>query len=97
MKEFGNVAFRRVRIKSREPLQLQGTKASALKNIRMEDVSGTVEAVKAIDVVGVQGLDMKGFSVTSGAGAKCEQRPNLATGVGMWYHIGVFWKGALSP
>ena len=70
LKEFGNVAFRRVRIKSREPLQLQGTKASALKNIRMEDVSGTVEAVKAIDVVGVQGLDMKGFSVTSGAGAK---------------------------
>jgi hypothetical protein len=70
LRKFGNVAFRRVRIKSREPLQLQGTKASALKNIRMEDVSGTVEAVKALDVAGVQGLDMKGFSVTSGVGAK---------------------------
>ena len=36
----------------------------------VEDVSGTVEAVKAIDVADVQGLDMKGFSVTSGVGAK---------------------------
>ena len=38
----------------------------------VEDVSGTVEAVKALDVAGVQGLDldMKGFSVTSGVGAK---------------------------
>ena len=70
LRAFGNVAFRRVRIKSKEPLQLQGTKASALKNISMEDVSGTVEAVKALDVAGVQGLDMKGFSITSGVGAK---------------------------
>ena len=70
LKEFGNVAFRRVRIKSREPLQLLGTKASAVKNIRMEDVSGTVEAVKALDVAGVQGLAMKGFSVTSAVGAR---------------------------
>ena len=36
----------------------------------VEDVSGTVEAVKAIDVADVQGLDVKGFSVTSGVGAK---------------------------
>lgn len=50
-----------------------------MEDLRVEDcdidawghaISFTAEAVKAIDVAGVQGLDMKSFSVTSGVGAK---------------------------
>ena len=63
---FGNVTFRDIRMKSKYALILQGTDKAILRNIRFENVSGTVEAKTPVQVTCVEGLAFDCFSVTSG-------------------------------
>ena len=70
MREFGNVTFRNIRLKSGRPLQFQGTGDTVLRNIRLENITGTVAAEQPIDMRCVENIVFKDFNVTSGSGKK---------------------------
>ena len=70
LREFGNVTFRDIRLKSKRTLQFQGTGDTVLRNIRLENVSGTVAAVKPVEMSCVENMVFERFAVTSGSGEK---------------------------
>lgn len=70
LREFGNVTFRNIRLKSSRALQFQGTGDTVLRNIRLENVSGTVTATKPMEMSCVENMVFDRFAVTSGFGEK---------------------------
>lgn len=68
LRDFGNVAFRKIRLKSKMPLMLNGTGETPLRNVTFEDVSGTIEAEKPIEMSSVEGIRFDRFDVSSGKG-----------------------------
>ncbi|MBE6397104.1 MAG: hypothetical protein E7046_08885 [Lentisphaerae bacterium] len=70
LREFGNVTFRNVNLKSVLPLQFQGTGDTVLRNIRLENVTGTVAAEQPFDMKCVENITFEHFNVTSGSGKK---------------------------
>ena len=76
LRNFGDVTFRNIRLKSQASLRLQGTGDTVLRNIRFENVSGTVEAETPIVVSSVEGLSFDRFNVTSGPGKKTAPQEN---------------------
>lgn len=71
---FGNVTFRDIRLKSKYALLLQGTDKAILRNIRFENVSGTVEAKTPLQVSCVEGLAFDRFNVTCGLAGRPETK-----------------------
>ena len=82
LREFGNVTFRNIRLKSNRALQFQGTGDTVLRNIRMENVSGTVAATNPIDMSCVENMAFDRFAVTSGFGEKSAKLKTGALPVG---------------
>ena len=70
LRGFGNVTFRDIRLKCRNPLQFQGTGDTVLRNIRLENVTGTVEADRPLDIACVENLAFDRFTVSSGHGTR---------------------------
>ena len=68
LRDFGNVTFRNVRIRSGEPIVLQGSADAPLRNIRFERVSGKVDAVEPMKMKAVEGVVFDGFDVRSDKG-----------------------------
>ena len=81
LREFGNVTFRNITLKSSRPLQFQGTGDTVLRNIRLENVTGTVAAEQPFDMKCVENIVFDRFTVTSGHGAKA---PSPKTGTLSW-------------
>ena len=65
LRNFGDVTFRHVRLKSGRPIRLSGTAETILRNMRFEHVSGTVAAESPFDATNVEGLAFDDFSVTA--------------------------------
>ena len=84
LREFGNVTFRNITLKSGKPLQLQGTGDTVLRNIRLENVTGTVAAEQPFDMKCVENIVFDRFTVTSGHGEKSARSKtgNLSWGAG---------------
>lgn len=76
LRSFGNVTFKDVRIKSKNPLRLLGTGDTVLRNVRFKNVTGMVEADRPIEMASVEGISFDGFSVTSGPGKKMPPKEN---------------------
>ena len=70
LRNFGDVVFRNVRLKSRRALVLKGTGDTVLRNITFENVSGTVEAERPIEMSNVESVRFDGVAVSSGVGKK---------------------------
>ena len=80
LRDFGNVAFRNIRLKSRKALVLNGTGDTPLRNVAFEDVSGTVAAEKPIDMSNVEGIRFDRFDVLSGLGQRTPAATNRSDG-----------------
>ena len=80
LRDFGNVTFRNVRMKAKGAIKLLGTGDTVLRNIRFENVTGEVEAVKPIDISSVEAVTFDGFTVRSGAGKKTPHATNTSDG-----------------
>ena len=80
LRDFGNVAFRNIRLKSRKALVLNGTGDTPLRNVTFEDVSGTVKAEKPIDMSNVEGIRFERFDVRSGLGQRAPAATNKSDG-----------------
>ena len=70
LRDFGNVTFRRIRLKSGKALTLAGTGDTPLRNVVFEDVSGIVEAERPIEMSSVEGIRFDRFDVRSGLGKR---------------------------
>lgn len=68
LKEFGNVTFRDVEIRSRGPLVLKGCEGTPLKNLRFENVRIRVETKKPIEMQHIEDLAIEGCLFSSWAG-----------------------------
>jgi len=82
LREFGNVTFRNIRLKSSRALQFQGTGDTVLRNIRLENVSGTVADTKPMEMSCVENMVFDRFAVTSGFGEKSAKLKTGALSVG---------------
>ena len=80
LREFGNVAFRKIRLKSKKAIALNGTGDTPLRNVVFEDVSGTVNAEKPIDMSNVEGIRFDRFDVRSGLGKRTPAATNKSDG-----------------
>lgn len=80
LRDFGNVAFRNIRLKSRKALVLNGTGDTPLRNVTFEDVSGSVKAEKPIDMSNVEGIRFERFDVRSGLGQRAPAATNKSDG-----------------
>ena len=80
LRDFGNVAFRKIRLKSKRALMLNGTGDTPLRNVVFEDVSGTVAAEKPIDMSNVEGIRFERFDVRSGRGKRTAAAVNKSDG-----------------
>ena len=80
LRYFGNVAFRRVRLKSKKALVLNGTGDTPLRNVIFEDMSGAVEAERPIDMSNVEGIRFDRFGVRSGRGKRSPAATNESDG-----------------
>ena len=70
LRNFGDVTFRNIRLKSAKALTLTGTGDTLLRNVRFENVSGSVGDEKPIDMSNVEGICFDRFEVRSGRGGK---------------------------
>lgn len=68
LRDFGNVTFRDVRIKSGKPLLLQGTADAPLRNLRFENVRGTVGAAEPVVMKSVENVAFDDCAITSAKG-----------------------------
>ena len=80
LRDFGNVVFRKIRLKSKKALVLNGTGDTPLRNVAFEDVSGTVEAERPIDMSNVEGIRFDHFDVRSGRGKRSAAATNKSDG-----------------
>ena len=80
LRDFGNVVFRKIRLKSKKALMLNGTGDTPLRNVVFEDVCGTVEAEKPIDMSNVEGIRFDRFDVRSGRGKRTAAAVNKSDG-----------------
>ena len=80
LRDFGNVAFRKIRLKSKKAIVLNGTGDTPLRNVVFEDVSGTVDAEKPIDMSNVEGIRFDRFDVRSGLGKRTPAATNKSDG-----------------
>ena len=69
---FGNVTFRNVRLRSGKSLLLRGTADAVLRNVRFENVCGTVGEVEPFTMRSVEGVTFDRCAITS---AKGESKP----------------------
>ena len=68
LRDFGNVTFRDVRIRSAKPLLLQGTADAPLRNLRFENVRGTIAEVEPIEMKAVENVTFDDCAITSAKG-----------------------------
>ena len=80
LRNFGDVTFRDIRLKSKHTLRLNGTGDTMLRNILLENVTGVVEAERPIDISNVEGIRFDRFTVRSGAGKKSPPAVNGSEG-----------------
>ncbi len=80
LRNFGGVAFRNIRLKSKHPLRLNGTGDTMLRNVTFENVSGLVKAEKPIEMSNVEGIRFDRFTVGSGRGKKSPPAVNGSDG-----------------
>ena len=80
LRSFGNVAFRNVRLKSKRALKLNGTGDTVLRNVTFENVTGTVEDEKPIEMSNVEGVRFDRFAVSSGIGKRSPPAVNESEG-----------------
>ena len=80
LRDFGNVVFRKIRLKSTKALMLNGTGDTPLRNVVFEDVCGIVEAEKPIDMSNVEGIRFDRFDVRSGRGKRTAAAVNKSDG-----------------
>ena len=81
LRDFGNVVFRNVRLKSRRPIRLNGTGNTVLRNLVFENVSGAVEDERPLEMSSVEGISFDRFNVRSGRGKK---QPAAVNGSDCW-------------
>lgn len=62
---FGNVTFRGLKVRGGRPIRLEGSASSPLANVRLENVSGTIDTPVPLVVNAVEGLRLDNVSVTS--------------------------------
>ena len=72
LREFGNVTFRNIKIRADRPIQLKGCAESVLRNIRFENVEGTVSAAQPIEMQSVENVTFDNFRITSGKGVPAQ-------------------------
>ena len=63
LRSYGNTTFRNLRIKSAKPILLQGTADSPVENVRLENVTGTVEKGGPMMLDCVKNISMDRVSV----------------------------------
>ena len=80
LRDFGNVTFRNIRLKSNGAITLRGTGDTVLRNIAFENVSGTVAAERPLDMSSVEGVRFDRFAVNSGTGKKSPPATNGSDG-----------------
>ena len=74
LRAYGNVVFRGIRLKCARPLQFQGTGDTPLRNIRLEDVTGSVADEQPFDMRCVENIAFDRFAVTSGTAKRRASR-----------------------
>ena len=80
LREFGNVTFRKIRLKSKKAIALNGTGDTPLRNVVFEDVSGSVESESPIEMSNVECVRFDRFSVRSGRGKRSPAAENKSDG-----------------
>ena len=80
LRNFGDVTFRNIRLKSAKALKLNGTGDTPLRNMRFENVTGAVGDEKPIDMSNVEGIGFERFEVRSGRGRKSPPALNDSDG-----------------
>jgi len=80
LRDFGNVTFRKIRLKSKKAIVLNGTGDTPLRNVVFEDASGTVAAENPIDMSNVEGIRFDRFDVRSGRGKRTAAAINKSDG-----------------
>ncbi|MBQ3342159.1 MAG: hypothetical protein IJG84_09720 [Kiritimatiellae bacterium] len=78
LRSYGNVTFRNVSVKGKLPIMLQGTGDTVLRNVRFENVGGTIDAEKPVEMKSVENVRFVDFAVTSGCGRTSP--PGINTG-----------------
>lgn len=81
LRDFGNVTFRDVRIRSAKPILLHGTADAPLRNLRFENVRGTVAEVEPIEMRAVENVTFDDCAITS---AKGQSVPFVRKGSDSW-------------
>ena len=61
---YGNVIFRNIRLSAGRHIQLYGGRDTLLRNVRLENITGTVAAEKPILIHRATGVSQDGFSVS---------------------------------
>ena len=80
LRDFGNVVFRKTSLKSKKAIRLTGTGDTPLRNVVFEDVSGTVEAERPVEMSNVEGIRFDRFDVRSGRGKRAPAAVNKSDG-----------------
>ena len=80
LQNFGDVAFRDIRLKSRLAIKLVGTGDTLLRNVRFFNVIGTVCAETPMEMSNVEGVVFNRFAVDSGRGKKSPPAVNDSDG-----------------
>ena len=80
LRDFGNVTFRNIKLKSNGAITLRGTGDTVLHNVTFENVSGTVAAESPLDMSSVEGVRFDRFTVNSGRGKKSLPATNGSDG-----------------
>lgn len=80
LRNFGDVTFRNIRLKSAKALTLNGTGDTPLRNMRFENVTGTIGDEKPIDISNVESICFDRFEVRSGRGSKSPPALNDSDG-----------------
>lgn len=78
---FGNVTFRNIRLRSGKSLLLRGTADAVLRNVRFENVCGTVGEVEPVVMKSVENVTFDNCAITS---AKGESTPFPRTKSDSW-------------
>lgn len=65
LRELRNLRFEHFRIKAKEPLQLEGNGATVLKDIVLNDFSGTIQSDIPLKISHVENLALNGIKITT--------------------------------
>ena len=68
LRDFGHMTFRNFTVKAKLPFMVRGNAETTVRDIRFENVRGTVEAAEPFDVKAVEGLKLDRFEVSVGKG-----------------------------